>query len=58
MNKIYFIFFVKSIDFIFLFVYNIDYKLLQGRVVVARWAHNPKVVGSNPSPAILFYEII
>ncbi len=22
---------------------------------LARWAHNPKVVGSNPTPAIFFY---
>ena len=24
---------------------------LRGGAVVARWAHNPKAVGSNPSPA-------
>ena len=24
---------------------------LRGGAVVARWAHNPKVVGSNPTPA-------
>jgi putative endonuclease len=24
---------------------------LRGRAEVARWAHNPKVVGSNPAPA-------
>jgi hypothetical protein len=24
---------------------------VRGRAVVARWAHNPKVVGSNPAPA-------
>ncbi len=24
---------------------------LRGGAVVARWAHNPKVVGSNPAPA-------
>ena len=23
----------------------------RGRAVVARWAHNPKVAGSNPAPA-------
>ena len=23
----------------------------RGGAVVARWAHNPKVVGSNPAPA-------
>ena len=26
-------------------------QILRGGAVVARWAHNPKVVGSNPSPA-------
>jgi hypothetical protein len=26
-------------------------KILRGGAVVARWAHNPKVVGSNPAPA-------
>ena len=25
--------------------------ILRGRAEVARWAHNPKVVGSNPAPA-------
>ena len=25
--------------------------LVRGGAVVARWAHNPKVVGSNPAPA-------
>ena len=25
--------------------------ILRGGAVVARWAHNPKVVGSNPAPA-------
>ena len=24
---------------------------MRGGAVVARWAHNPKVVGSNPAPA-------
>ena len=24
---------------------------------VARWAHNPKVAGSNPAPATTFFEI-
>lgn len=24
---------------------------MRGRAVVAQWAHNPKVVGSNPIPA-------
>ncbi len=27
------------------------YIILRGRAGVARWAHNPKVEGSNPSPA-------
>jgi hypothetical protein len=26
-------------------------KIVRGGAVVARWAHNPKVVGSNPAPA-------
>ena len=26
--------------------------MMRGGAVVARWAHNPKVVGSNPAPAI------
>ena len=26
-------------------------QILRGGAVVARWAHNPKVVGSNPTPA-------
>ena len=26
-------------------------KTSRGGAVVARWAHNPKVVGSNPAPA-------
>ena len=26
----------------------------RGRAVVARWAHNPKVAGSNPAPATKF----
>ena len=25
--------------------------MTRGGAVVARWAHNPKVVGSNPAPA-------
>ena len=25
--------------------------ILRGGAVVARWAHNPKVAGSNPTPA-------
>ncbi len=25
--------------------------ILRGGAVVARWAHNPKVIGSNPVPA-------
>ncbi len=25
---------------------------------LARWAHNPKVVGSNPAPAIFFRPIL
>ena len=27
--------------------------ILRGGAVVARWAHNPKVVGSSPAPATL-----
>ncbi len=27
------------------------YQILRDRAGVARWAHNPKVGGSNPSPA-------
>lgn len=27
------------------------YKILRDRAVVARWAHYPEVVGSNPTPA-------
>ena len=26
-------------------------KTVRGGAVVARWAHNPKVIGSNPVPA-------
>ena len=26
-------------------------KIMRGGAGVARWAHNPKVVGSNPAPA-------
>ncbi len=33
-------------------LYNTFYtKRLRGGAVVARWAHNPKVAGSNPAPA-------
>ena len=28
----------------------------QGGAVEARWAHNPKVEGSKPSPAIFTYS--
>ncbi len=31
--------------------------ILRGGAVVARWAHNPKVIGSNPVPATKFYNI-
>ncbi len=27
---------------------------VRGGAVAARWAHNPKVVGSNPTPATIF----
>ena len=30
----------------------------RGGAVVARRAHNPKVVGSNPTPAILYLKCI
>ena len=30
---------------------SIEQKLLRGGAVAARRAHNPKVVGSNPTPA-------
>src|SRR5438270_9661951 len=26
--------------------------------LVARWAHNPKVVGSNPTPATKFFQLV
>ena len=26
--------------------------------LVARWAHNPKVVGSNPAPATIFGPVV
>ena len=32
------------------------YKTARGGAVAARWAHNPKVVGSNPAPATIFYR--
>jgi hypothetical protein len=33
---------------------SFSYKnILRGGAEVARWAHNPKAVGSNPAPAIL-----
>ncbi len=32
-------------------MYNNTMKTLRGGAVVARRAHNPKVVGSNPTPA-------
>ena len=28
--------------------------IVRGGAVVARWAHNPKVIGSNPVPATKF----
>ena len=30
--------------------------ILRGGAEVARWAHNPKVVGSNPAPATNFHK--
>jgi hypothetical protein len=27
--------------------------IMRGGAVVARWAHNPKVIGSNPIPATI-----
>ena len=33
-------------------VLTLHYKITpRGGAVVARWAHNPKVVGSSPAPA-------
>ena len=32
-------------------ILNFQFKRVRGRAVVARRAHNPEVVGSNPSPA-------
>ncbi len=31
---------------------------MRGRAVVAHWAHNPKVVGSNPAPATFFFNMV
>ena len=36
-------------------VVNKDQFCKQGRSVAAHWAHDPKVVGSNPTPAIIIY---
>ncbi len=33
------------------FVHNNQKDILRGGAEVARWAHNPKVIGSNPVPA-------
>ena len=30
----------------------------RGGAVVARWAHNPEVVGSNPAPATKIPEVV
>ena len=32
-------------------ILNFQFQRVRGRAVVARRAHNPEVVGSNPSPA-------
>ena len=32
--------------------------ILRGGAVVARWAHNPKVIGSNPVPATNFLKVL
>gem|GEM_PF-3413270 len=51
---------VKYVDLTFLFLYNrtICYKfasqISRGGAVVARWAHNPKVVRSGLAPATKF----
>ena len=33
---------------------GLQHQISRGGAVVARRAHNPKVVGSNPSPATIF----
>ena len=46
--------FYKETNYIFALQLNATYLLkdiVRDRAGVARWAHNPKVVGSNPSPA-------
>ena len=34
-----------------IFLLLLQYKTTRDGAVVARWAHNPKVVGSSPAPA-------
>ena len=41
----------EKLPFLKISVYLQPLKILRGRAEVARWAHNPKVVGSNPAPA-------
>jgi hypothetical protein len=46
--------FYKETNYIFALQFKATYLLkdiVRDRAGVARWAHNPKVVGSNPSPA-------
>ncbi len=38
--------------------FSIVIKRLRGRAVVARRAHNPEVVGSNPTPATSVYFLL
>ena len=49
--KIFYIFFGYVINKSYLCGAKKIENLLRGGAVVARWAHNPKVVGSSPAPA-------
>ena len=51
--------FYKETNYIFALQLNATYLLkdiVRDRAGVARWAHNPKVVGSNPAPATKFKQ--
>ena len=50
---------IRILDFFYLasIIILVDRNIAGWSSLVARRAHNPKVVGSNPAPAILFAQI-
>ena len=46
---------IKNLDLVFCFVYLYSLHDAGWSSLVARRAHNPKVIGSNPIPATIFF---